>query len=276
MSRVTGSLADQQPIEREFPSSLPHIAELAARFAPAGQERDVPNMRGRIDPRMRFAGNFSNSPQNLRRPEDAASKARPKRMWPLLCFGLALASAGLLGGYVATNSANLPSWDSLPTRTAANASEAATDPIDLAPSAKPSVVTVVMPLPLPPEPVVQVAAVVAAPATESQAAIPTPTQTRFALSPQHSPVIRPEEAARARALIAHGRKMVQVGYLAGARAYFQRAAEAGSAEAAAALASTYDAGSLTAMHVQGIRPDADQAKVWQERAQELRQVTPTH
>ena len=50
-------------------------------------------------------------------------------------------------------------------------------------------------------------------------------------------------------------KMVDVGYLAGARAYYQRAAEAGSGEAALALGATYDPDFVAELGVHGIKPD---------------------
>jgi len=82
-------------------------------------------------------------------------------------------------------------------------------------------------------------------------------------------VSRPEESGRIDELLAHGRKMVQVGYLAGARAYFRRAAEAGSADAALALGETYDQNFIDSIGAHGIKPDLAQAQTWYERAREL-------
>jgi hypothetical protein len=53
-------------------------------------------------------------------------------------------------------------------------------------------------------------------------------------------MVRSDEDERVDDLIKHGQKMVEVGYLAGARAYFKRAAEAGSGEAAVLLGATYE------------------------------------
>lgn len=97
-----------------------------------------------------------------------------------------------------------------------------------------------------------------------------------ATAPKPSPIVRPGEVMRAQSLIEHGRKMVAVGYVAGARAYFQRAAEAGSAEAASALASTYGAEALKAMHAHGIQADPAQARFWYERAEELGRMVRTN
>jgi hypothetical protein len=82
-------------------------------------------------------------------------------------------------------------------------------------------------------------------------------------------VSRPEESGRIDELVAHGHKMVQVGYLAGARAYFRRAAEAGSADAALALGETYDQDFIDSIGAHGIKPDLAQARTWYERAREL-------
>jgi hypothetical protein len=82
-------------------------------------------------------------------------------------------------------------------------------------------------------------------------------------------VLRPDESNRIADLLAHGQKMIEVGYLAGARAYFRRAAEAGSADAALALGDTYDPVFIDSIGAQGIRADLAEARSWYERAREL-------
>jgi TPR repeat protein len=82
-------------------------------------------------------------------------------------------------------------------------------------------------------------------------------------------ILRPEDSTRIAELIEHGRKMVDVGYFPGARAYFQRAAEAGSAEAAFSVGRTYDPSFIEEIGAHGIKPDAKQARVWYERAKAL-------
>jgi hypothetical protein len=66
--------------------------------------------------------------------------------------------------------------------------------------------------------------------------------TRLAVAPDRKSdlIFRSEDSGRIADLIAHGQKMIDVGYLAGARAYFQRAAEAGSGDAALRLGATFD------------------------------------
>jgi hypothetical protein len=95
------------------------------------------------------------------------------------------------------------------------------------------------------------------------------TRLDIAPDPKQALISRPDEAARIAELIEHGRKMVSVGYFPGARAYFQRAAEAGSAEAAFSVASTYDPSFIEEIGAQGIKPDLKQARVWYERAKAL-------
>ena len=66
--------------------------------------------------------------------------------------------------------------------------------------------------------------------------------------------------------MAYGHKMMAVGYFAGARAYFKRAAEAGSGEAALALGATYDPAVIAGIGAHGIKPDFMAAKSWYDRA----------
>ena len=97
-------------------------------------------------------------------------------------------------------------------------------------------------------------------------------EVRTAARPQVAPplssgfAVRPGETDRIDGLMAHGRKMIDVGYFAGARAYYRRAAEAGSGEAALAVGATYDPDIIARMGVQGIKPDRAQAAKWYARA----------
>jgi hypothetical protein len=95
------------------------------------------------------------------------------------------------------------------------------------------------------------------------------THVDITANPRVTLVTRPDESGRIDELLAHGHKMVQVGYLAGARAYFRRAAEAGSADAALALGETYDQNFIDSIGAHGIKPDLAQARTWYERAREL-------
>jgi hypothetical protein len=97
----------------------------------------------------------------------------------------------------------------------------------------------------------------------------TATQLNFPAGHKDALITRPEERERIADLIAHGQKMIDVGYLPGARGYFQRAAEAGSADAAYALGTTYDPGFISESGAQGIKGNLAEARAWYERAREL-------
>ncbi|MGI8725212.1 MAG: SH3 domain-containing protein [Methyloceanibacter sp.] len=87
--------------------------------------------------------------------------------------------------------------------------------------------------------------------------------------PRSDLIVRPQESERIADLIVHGKKMIAVGYFAGARAYFKRAAEAGSAEAALAVGATYDPVFIEQLGAHGIKPEPEQALSWYERARRL-------
>jgi TPR repeat protein len=70
-------------------------------------------------------------------------------------------------------------------------------------------------------------------------------------------------------LLGRGNDQLAQGNVAAARLYFERAADAGVAQAALALASTYDPEELIRQHVIGMQPDRDLARHWYERAREL-------
>jgi len=97
------------------------------------------------------------------------------------------------------------------------------------------------------------------------------TATRLAVAPPPTAglAVRSGEADRIVDLIAHGQKMIDVGYFAGARAYYERAAEAGSGEAALAVGATYDPAFVAALGAQGIKPDPEAAETWYARAAAL-------
>jgi len=95
------------------------------------------------------------------------------------------------------------------------------------------------------------------------------TRVEIAPDPKAALVTRPDDTPRIDELIAHGRKMVDVGYFPGARAYFTRAAEAGSADAALSVGKTYDPSFIAQIGAEGIKPDVRQARLWYERAKAL-------
>lgn len=97
----------------------------------------------------------------------------------------------------------------------------------------------------------------------------TATRLDVAPPPTAGLVVRSGEEDRIADLMAHGQKMIDVGYFAGARAYYQRAAEAGSEEAALAVGATYDPVFVSALRAQGIKPDPQAAEAWYSRAAAL-------
>ncbi len=70
-------------------------------------------------------------------------------------------------------------------------------------------------------------------------------------------------------LIKRGEQFAAKGDLAAARLLFQRAAEAGDARAAFAVAETYDPAALRRWGEQGLAPDLAMARAWYERARKL-------
>jgi len=78
--------------------------------------------------------------------------------------------------------------------------------------------------------------------------------------------LSPEEAA---ALLKRGNELVLSGDLAAARLVLRRAAEAGNARAAFALAGTYNPITLGKLQVHGLSPDLAIARHWYEKAKEL-------
>ena len=87
-------------------------------------------------------------------------------------------------------------------------------------------------------------------------------------APTRTP-IKPEDNERAQGLIARGDDMLADGDVAGARLYYQRAADLGLARAAVLLAETYDPEELGRWRITGMRPDVKMARRWYEQALQL-------
>jgi len=79
----------------------------------------------------------------------------------------------------------------------------------------------------------------------------------------------PADRERALQFLKKGEEQLAQGLVAPARLLFERAADLGLAQAAMALAATYDAVELDKPNLRGIGPDATLAKRWYERAREL-------
>lgn len=113
---------------------------------------------------------------------------------------------------------------------------------------------------------------------------PAPSQMQTTAPVAASTPARTTSAAPARLLngeeIAMLRKMgddyIAAGDFAGARAVLERAADAGDAGAAFAIASTYDPVVLVRFKVRGLEPDIIKAGFWYERARELGSAEAPH
>jgi hypothetical protein len=77
------------------------------------------------------------------------------------------------------------------------------------------------------------------------------------------------ELERAAGLYAKGKELMGRGNIQPARMLFRRAAEAGHAESAFALAGTYDPHELAKIKVIGLQPDVAMARRWYTKAREL-------
>jgi hypothetical protein len=83
------------------------------------------------------------------------------------------------------------------------------------------------------------------------------------------PAIAGLDAGEIASLLKRGEQFVAKGDLAAARSLFEPAAEAGDAQAAFALAETYDPIVLRRRGEQGFAPDISAARAWYERARQL-------
>jgi hypothetical protein len=104
---------------------------------------------------------------------------------------------------------------------------------------------------------------------------PGPVRTNAAASsgPPLAAVAAPRKpgmsAAEISLMVERGRVLFDAGDLAAARLFFRRAANAGDAAAALAMGATYDPDILSKRFIRGIEPDAQEARMWYERARDL-------
>jgi len=232
--------------------------------------------------------------------------ARPAKSRLLAVIGL-VAAAGIgvpLWIHVVTDNAGttgLPAKEGIPEapRSALSTPEAAAYP--MAPSAAASVPTGPMPqalpsveMPAPSEPSGGPAAV--APATTAPAPEPAPDIARpapaepptgpafaavpvaatpsvnmaAAAPPADPPAVEARlSAAETAALLTRGDVLFSTGDLAAARLFYERAAEAGEAQAAVRLGETFDPIFLDHAHLRGVRGNVETALSWYRRARDL-------
>ena len=82
--------------------------------------------------------------------------------------------------------------------------------------------------------------------------------------------LTPQDRQRAQDFVKKGHELMAAGNVEAARLFYERAADAGLAQGAHALAATFDPDELTRRQViGGVRPDPAAAKRWYERAREL-------
>jgi hypothetical protein len=90
-----------------------------------------------------------------------------------------------------------------------------------------------------------------------------------AQAPFPSEAVRPLDPAEIELLMQQGEQFIAAGDLVTARTVFQRAAEAHDANAALALAATYDPAVLSKLGVVGMSADAEKARTWYQKAESL-------
>ncbi len=91
--------------------------------------------------------------------------------------------------------------------------------------------------------------------------------TRPQASQKTSPMT--DEQQRALPFISRGNEQLGQGNVAAARLFYQRAADAGLAQGALALAGTYDPAELNRIGARFVQPDTQIARKWYERARQL-------
>jgi hypothetical protein len=102
------------------------------------------------------------------------------------------------------------------------------------------------------------------------APVATPETARPSPPASPSPMpLPPAERERALGLHEKGIEQLERGNVFAARRFFERAAEAGLAQSAVALAATFDPDELAKRTVVGLEPDIGAARKWYERAREL-------
>jgi hypothetical protein len=125
-----------------------------------------------------------------------------------------------------------------------------------------------VPLPVATETPVTAAVVpVAIPEATPKPTLPEPAPTADPSQPAAQPVtLAPDEIAM---LVQRGKDLLTTGDISAARLLLRRAAEAGDAEAALALGSTFDPAVIAQLGAIGVKADAARAREWYEKAAAL-------
>ena len=101
------------------------------------------------------------------------------------------------------------------------------------------------------------------------APLQTPPDAAEPRGPAPAPAVTPQDRDRAQRLMTKGDAQLEEGNVSAARLLYERAAEAGLAQAAMALAATFDAAELARLKLRGVEADAKEARRWYERARQL-------
>jgi hypothetical protein len=104
---------------------------------------------------------------------------------------------------------------------------------------------------------------------EPMAATSSPATPAPSVAPGPPPRRPPADPALLAGLLRRGDALLALGDVSGARRFYERAAEAGSAAAARAAGRTHDPAVLAGLGVRGIRPDPAAAAEWYRRADSL-------
>jgi hypothetical protein len=137
-------------------------------------------------------------------------------------------------------------------------------PVETSPE-RPADASTVEPKGAPEQPRVAVAATPPDPAPGTNAAQSNSPPPPAVAAPRKPGV----SAAEITLMVERGRVLFDAGDLAAARLFFRRAANAGDAAAALAMGATYDPDILSKRFIRGIEADAQEARMWYERARDL-------
>ena len=98
---------------------------------------------------------------------------------------------------------------------------------------------------------------------------PPPPAAAEPRAPAPDQSVTPQDRERAQRMMKKGDEQLEEGNVSAARLLYERAAEAGLAQAAMALAATFDAAEFARLKLRGVEADANEARRWYERARQL-------
>jgi len=129
--------------------------------------------------------------------------------------------------------------------------------------------TLIIEPPSPAKPIETPPAEPANPSRYATSAPPPAGPNRRNYAPPQPPELTIAEREKADELVKQGDQYLAQGKIGGARLFYRQAANAGYALAAIRLGATYDPAELSRLKVEGMTPDAVEARKWYERAREL-------